>query len=843
MAKRRDYNGPYSGEELNHIAFPMGGIGAGMVCLSGTGTLTNLSIRGIPDLFNETLTMSAICVKGDENQSMLLEGPVPGWKLFFPWGSRWGSLWGGSVGSAGDGGPGRTFGLPHFSEAEFEARFPFGRVRLSDPGVGLDVEICGWSPFVPGDANASSLPVAALEYTIRNTSDQPIEAIYSFHSANLLSRQDSADIRRDPLSYRKAARVDRVDQGFALRLSGSDQPWRERAFSASVDDPETRVNCCWFRGDARGDPVITAWNTVRAGTMPENPPVADEVPSPGGSLYVPFRLAPGEEKTIPLRLAWYVPRTNLHTNWLTQETDEPCSSACNCDGEAKQHRAWYTGAFEDLEAVLTHWKENYGSFRRQSQTFSDSFYDTTLPPEVTEAIGANLGILKSPTVLRQRDGRFWAYEGCMDDIGCCPGSCTHVWNYAQALPHLFPDLERSLRQTEFHETQDDHGHQQYRASLPIVDTAHDFHAACDGQLGGVMKMYRDWRISGDTEWLRTLWPKVRQSLDYCIATWDPRHIGVLEEPHHNTYDIEFWGPDSMCSSFYLGALKAATQIGECIGADTQAYAELYEKGRAYIESELWNGEYFVQKVKWKELNADFPPTEPSLWTTGYTSPENLEVLEREGPKYQFGDGCLSDGVLGVWMAEVCGIGEILDPVKVEQHLLAVYRHNFKRDLSAHSNPSRSTYAVGSEGGLLLCTWPGGNEPSFPFFYGSEVWTGIEYQVASHLAMFGHTDKATEIVRICRDRYDGRVRDPFDEFECGHWYARAMSSYALFQAFTGARYDAVEKKLYLAPVLEGDFTSFIATDTGYGNLGIRKGEPFMDVRGGAIQVEEIVYTPK
>lgn len=172
-----------------------------------------------------------------------------------------------------------------------------------------------------------------------------------------------------------------------------------------------------------------------------------------------------------------------------------------------------------------------------------------------EAVAANLSILKSPTVLRQYDGRLWGWEGSKDAVGSCAGFCTHVWNYAQAICHLFPTLERSLRETEFFENQNAAGHRQFKAALPIRPQAHDFYAAADGQLGGIMKVYRDWRISGDSVWLRHLFPRVKISLDYCIRTWDPRHAGVLEAPHHNTYDIEFWGPDGMCTSFYLWHLK------------------------------------------------------------------------------------------------------------------------------------------------------------------------------------------------------------------------------------------------------------------------------------------------
>jgi hypothetical protein len=194
------------------------------------------------------------------------------------------------------------------------------------------------------------------------------------------------------------------------------------------------------------------------------------------------------------------------------------------------------------------------------------------------------------------------------------------------------------------------------------------------------------------------------------------------------------------------------------------------------------------------------------------------------------------------MAEVCGLGGILDREKVRSHLLAVHRHNLRHDLSAHANPQRSGYAFGSEGGLLVCSWPRGNALSLPLPYSNEVWTGVEYQVAAHLIMHGHLQEGLEIVRLCRRRYDGRVRNPFDEIECGHFYARALSSYSLLQALSGARYDAVEKKLTLRPAIAGDFRAFIATASGFGHVGVREGKPFLEVRHGEIELGEIDYTP-
>jgi len=216
------------------------------------------------------------------------------------------------------------------------------------------------------------------------------------------------------------------------------------------------------------------------------------------------------------------------------------------------------------------------------------------------------------------------------------------------VPHLFPALERTLRETEFGPSQDERGHQQFRSALPIRPLKHDFHAASDGQLGGIMKVYREWRISGDTEWLRRLWPHVKTSLNYCIETWDPDHTGALVEPHHNTYDIEFWGADGMCTSFYLGALTAAVLMGKALGDDVSSYEQLLEKGTQYVDKELFNGEYYIQKIHWEGLRASSPVEFSSM--VGTYSPEAVELLKKEGPKYQYGAGCLSDGVLGDWLA-------------------------------------------------------------------------------------------------------------------------------------------------------------------------------------------------
>jgi len=806
---RSKYNGIYTGERLNRVAFPMGGIGAGMICLEGTGALSHFSLRHKPEVFNEPCTFAALSVKGQPKSARVLEGSVPAWKKF------------GAPGT-GNGAAGTSFGLPRFREATFATCFPFGTVTLTDKDVPVGVEITGWSPFEPGDADNSSLPVAALEYRFTNRTGKALEAVFSWNAKNFMALGKNTQA------------VKAAPGGFTLwSAAPQERGWEDGAFSATVNDPAVKVNHAWFRG-GWWDPLTMAWNDIAQGKCFERPPVTEGGASPGATLFVPFTLGPRSSKTIVLRLAWHVGQTNLRFG----KDPDPKTGAQILQGT---YKPWYAGRFANIDEVTAYWRDHYDELRAKTQRFSDCFHDTTLPAEIIDAVSANLAILKSPTVLRQADGRMWNWEGCGDNSGCCHGSCTHVWNYAQALPHLFPALERTLRETEFGPSQDDRGHQTFRSAIPIRPIVADFHAAADGQLGGIMKVHRDWRISGDTAWLRQLWPKVRRSLDYCIETWDPSHNGWLEEPHHNTYDIEFWGPDGMCTSFYVGALKAADLMGRALGEAVPLYAELFDKGVPRMEKELFDGEYFIQKIQWQGLRAKDPTQVQSFG--GNYSPEALELMKKEGPKYQYGAGCLSDGVLGAWMALVCGVGQVCDAKKIASHLRAVHKHNLKRDLTAHANPQRPSYACGAEGGLLICTWPKGGKLSLPFVYSDEVWTGIEYQVASHLMLMGLVEEGLDIVRVCRDRYDGRVRNPFNEYECGHWYARAMSSYGLLQGLSGARYDAVEKILYLDPRIKGDFRCFLSTATGYGTVGVKKGKPFVEVKSGSIDFREIKFTAK
>ncbi|HLA84525.1 MAG TPA: GH116 family glycosyl hydrolase [Thermoguttaceae bacterium] len=970
----RPFNGAYTGSQLNRVAFPIGGIGAGMYCLEGTGAISHMSVRHHLEFTNAPLAFAAVCVLGDspeKNVARVIEGPMPDWKYF------------GRPNAAAGLGRDNAYGFPHFRECIFAARFPFATVSLRDPAVPLKVVITGWSPFTPPDADSSSLPVGALEYRFKNTSDKTQKAVFSFHAANFMRRGGGS--------------IGPIEGGYVLYATDGKNRDRDGAFAFVVDGEKPVVDHCWFKGGWFDDAMIV-WKQIQQGTLVDNPPTPGAA---GASLGVPFELQPGEEKTFRLLTVWYVPQTNLrvgdpvggpafgdapsrgpaegqnpvsgflgkglvntfdpggdtaagtltspefkaakrylhflvgggsyagktcvellvdgkvvdsatgknseklepatfdlgdlrgkkvqirvadrHTgDWghvladrfvlsdkptlgeedanqvVLQDFEAntygdwektglpPASNTCTCGDPSvcvtsstpapKTYVPWYATKYKNIEEVVADWRTHYDELRRQSQLFADAFYDTTLPPEVIEAVAANLTILKTPTILRQHDGRLWCWEGCCDNVGCCAGSCTHVWNYAQALCHLFPSLERGLRQNEYFEGQNESGRQAFRGNLPVTPGGYAFDAS-DGQLGGIMKAHREWRVSGNKQWLGAYWPRIKASLNYMIEKWDPRHTGLLEEEHHNTYDINYFGPDGHCGSFYLGALAAAIKMGEAMDDDVSLYRELLAKGRKRMETELYNDEYFIQIVTKDGLNHNFRPLDPNRQSPAYR--RVAEQVNEQGPLYQYGTGCLSDGVLGLWMARVCGLeDEIVDTEKVRSHLLAVHKYNLKHDLAEHGNAQRPTFAMGDDGGLLLCSWPRGNKPYLPFVYSDEVWTGIEYQVASHLMLLGQVEEGLDVVRECRKRYDGVRRNPFDEYECGHWYARAMSAYGLLEGLTGVRYDAATKTLYVDSKI-GDFRGFLSTNTGYGTVTLKNGEVMLDVKSGVIPVEKTV----
>ena len=599
----------YQDQNRLQIAFPLGGIGTGCICLNGEGGLQDFSIRhkpkfsSLPDeVANELNTDAAFALLHlpGENITRLVEGPMPPEKIYNQGLKSQGYRAGGHE------------GLPRFRNCVFQGEYPLAQISLSDPALPLDVTLDAFNPFIPLDDKNSGIPCAILEYTLHNHSAETVPYEFSYHVSHFAPGLEDIGAAKS----RNGIIPGRGVFFYNIEHSGS-AAYGSAALGVIGFKPA--IKAMWFRG-GWFDAISALWREVSSGSFQPNDGsdaalcesgegiYRDDVKRRnGGSILLKGELAAGEEITYPIVISWYFPNVDYDfINKTPQSQDGKCccsSGEGSCKTPAPKWRPWYAGQWADAGDVLCYVTENYSSLRHRTHAFHDALFASSLPAEVLEAVSANLAILKSPTVLRQENGTLWAWEGCYCDRGCCRGSCTHVWNYAQAVAHLYPQLERTLREQELERSMDEFGHISFRSSLPDGPTNHDFHAAADGQLGGIMKVYREWWISADPQWLKRILPLAKRSLDYCIETWDPRHTGLLEEPHHNTYDIEFWGPDGMCSSFYLGALVALAALLRAEG-DVQSalvYEELAARGASTLDRELYNGEYYEQKVRWEGL--------------------------------------------------------------------------------------------------------------------------------------------------------------------------------------------------------------------------------------------------
>ena len=827
----------FSGDNATQVAMPMGGIGAGSICLNGSGGLQDFAIltrpatTAMPSGFSANSPEAAFAVlhiKGEPGITRLIEGPFPAFKIF-------------DQGLQGQGlRRGGFEGFPRFGKCVFKGEYPFAEVQFSDSAVPLQVTLTAWNPLVPLDDKNSGIPCVILEYTLRNGSTKAAEYEFSYHLSHL-----APGCKPDQSTTANTVIPDK-----GVFLHNLEEPNAEAYGSASltVIGAAPRIKGMWLRSGWEFDSLSALWREVSTGTFTANEGSnnLDAAGRNGASVLLAGRLAPGESRSYPIVIAWHFPNCYLQEGGKPPGPEVRGVAGCRtvAPGMSPPWHPYYSTIWKDAREVALYVEREYDSLRARTVTFQQALFSSTLPPYVLDAVSANLAILKSPTVLRQANGNLWGWEGCFPDNGCCHGSCTHVWNYAQALPHLYPQLERTLRDLELGRSMDERGHVTFRGAIPDGPVDHSWHAAADGQLGGIMKVFRDWQISGDPNFMKRLYPLAKRSLDYCIATWDPDHRGALFEPHHNTYDIEFWGADGMCTGIYLGALSAMALMARAADetADAEHFGDMAKRCAQFMDSQLFNGEYYQQKVEYQGLrDQSFANTVAHV---DEKSSEMQQLLKREGPKYQYGSGCLSDGVIGAWMAWIYGIDTPLAREHVRSNLRAIFKHNFKTDLSQHANAQRPGYAMGREPGLLLCSWPRGDKPTLPFVYSDEVWTGIEYQVASHLIAEGFVSEGLTIVKALRSRYDGRTRNPWDEYECGNYYARAMASYSLLPALAGFRYSAVERTLWFGPQLDiRPFKTFFSTAAAFGTIELGADSLRLQVIEGELPVEKLVLADK
>ncbi len=540
-----------------------------------------------------------------------------------------------------------------------------------------------------------------------------------------------------------------------------------------------------------------------SGLFDEHVAAGDEaaVPLDGrlrGALRRRWQLEPGQETTATFVVTWRFPNLRL-------------------PGFAKPVGRWYATRFADAAAVADYIADNFDRLSKQTRLWRDTWYDSTLPYWLLDRLFTNTSILATSTCHRFADGRFYGWEG----VGCCVGTCTHVWHYAHAPSRLFPELERSAREMQdFGTAWQESGLVRFRG-----ETAGDNYAT-DGQSGVVLRCYREHRMSADDGFLKRNWTKIKKATQYLIGH-DKDHDGVLTDAQPNTLDTAYYGPNSAMTSLYLAALRAAEEMAREIGDDdfAKTVRPLFDSGSAKVTADLWNGEYFYHKPDPKH-------------------PEALKI----------GTGCFIDQVFGQSWAFQVGLGRILPKDRTRQALGSLWKYNWTPDVGPYRKvyPNGRWYAMPGEGGLIMCTWPkGGREGTdgkvYAGFAGyfNECMNGFEYQAAGHMIWEGLLTEGLAVCRSLHERHHASRRNPWNEVECGDHYARSMASYGVYIAACGFEHHGPKAHFAFAPRLgPDDFRAAFTSAEGWGTI-VQKRErgtqrQTVEVRWGKLRLNTMTF---
>jgi hypothetical protein len=513
-----------------------------------------------------------------------------------------------------------------------------------------------------------------------------------------------------------------------------------------------------------------------------------------GSVARNVHLAPGKEETVTFIVAWNFPNSGIAVT------------------DAKEGN-YYSKQFPDAAAVANYVAKEYGRLSADTKLWRDTWYDSTLPYWFLDRTMANTSILATTTAHRFGTGRFWGWEG----IGCCWGTCCHVWHYAQAPGRIFPELERYVREHV------DFGVAFNTETGMIGYRGEGTGPAIDGQCGRILGVLREHQMSADTAFLKRIWPNVRKGIEF-LMHHDTDGDGLLDGAQDNTLDAAWFGKIAWISSLYGAALRAGEEMADVVG--DVAFASLchgkFLQTKQAIETQLFNGEYFIQLAD--------PAHAKNIGT--YST-------------------CHIDQVQGQSWAWQVSLGRILDREKTLSALNSLYKYNFAPDVGPfrEQNPAGRAYALAGDAGLIMATnvqglpSPFGDAGAWQVGYFNECMTGFEHQAASHMIAEGLVQEGLAVTRAIHDRYNGAMRNPYNEIECSDHYSRAMASYGSFISICGFEYDGPRGHIGLTPRLSpGDFRAAFTSAEGWGTYAQKQAGKRMDasirVKHGRLMVKTV-----
>lgn len=776
----------YSGEHVTEVAMPLGGIGTGTISIGGRGNLRDweMTNRGAlgwtpgvklvePTIANAPFFALYYKEQGEDRGTIrLLEGPIDESKYYGDWGS--------DVYNAG---------FPRFEETGFEAAYPLGQVVFKDRSVPLDVRLKAFNPMIPGDVDDSSLPIAILTYQIKNRSNKPMSISVCGMIPNFIGMDGWGGAPNK--NENKYVELNKNLRGLSMYSNGvdsSDVNWGTIALTTNSDGQisyrTTWAKLGWnwtfreFIDDFGKDGELHdfgpeskesgyAASDIRKDLL--NNQSRYDLATPPATLAVKEELQPGEEKSITFFITWHFPNRR---GWDTGTGHSGNFGTSEIVGN------YYTTQFKDALDAAQKVNSNFADLEKRTVAFVRDFCNSDLPEEIKEAALFNTANMRSQTVFRTRNGYPFGWEGTGSvsgtklggekSAGWGFGTCTHVWNYESAIPFLYGDLAMKFREVEFLKATMPNGGISFRVGLPLETNAQVYKGvAADGQMGTIVKVYRDWQLSGNDEKLKEMWPYIKKAMSFAwTGPWDQNKDGVMEGSQHNTMDINYEGPNPQMAGWYLAALKASSEMATYLEEDAFAKEceQLFNRGSKWVDANLFNGEYY----------------------------EHL-IPEGHNSVAQLGKGCLVDQLVGQYLAHTAGLGYVLDKNHISTTLESILKYNWIDNFNDHVNTFRS-FALGHESGLIMASYPHGELLDFPFPYYTEVMTGFEYSAAVHMIYEGQKENGLRVIKSIRNRYDGEKRNPFNEGEYGHRYARAMASWAGILAWTGFEYSAVTKTM-------------------------------------------------
>jgi non-lysosomal glucosylceramidase len=689
--------------------------------------------------------------------------------------------------------------LPGVEEIKFNGEYPVTFLEFIDNSFPIEISLMTTSPFIPLDPKNSGLPLIIFQFHIQNISDDPCEVFLAGNFLNLLG-WDGLKVFRGTESILFGGNENkhkRIGTWHVIQMESKSLLKKDKRFgdlTFAINQPNAMVLNQW-------NDLKSFWNYFSLeGNFPSL--VSEEMSPIGhtwvGSLGSRKIIAPGEKVEIEFYFSWNFP--NRVKDWVIDKSLIPDERTEFWIGN--RYNEWFNNSL----SVIKYFQQNLDYLMKKTGMLHEIFHTMTLPPEVLTSIISPVSTIRTPSCFWMRDGSFHGFEGChgastlykSTSGGCCPLDCTHVWNYEFSLAHLFPSLERTMRETEF-KMQHDSGYIPHRSVIPLylpqLRKNGDWDMigpAIDGMFGTILKIYRDFLITGDLDFLKKSWPLIDKLINYIFENYDKDKIGVIYSDQPNTYDCTLYGINTFIGSLYLITLLSCEKIARVLNHRefAEKFREIYLSGKKILDQECWNGEYYIQKYDKNEIK-----------------------------EHQYGIGCHSDQLIGQWWAFQLGLGYILPSEHVEKAVDSIIKYNFKKSLQGIKQ--FRIFASETDSGLLNCTWPYGNEPSIPTLYSNEVWTGIEYEIAALCIHLGKIEEALNILKAVRKRYEGTRRNPWNEVECGDHYVRAMSSWTLLNVATGVRFLTDIKQFQIRPRINVENTKcFFITNTAWGQVILR-----------------------